>query len=112
MELWMPLPHVMKLASSPDNTKLPTCWSFSFRFRAWIINPLKVELSLVLSSSSSNWPGTTQFLLMTRSAGDSPDWGLWEWPGVMAWQAESGAPMENGETWSKLVVTSKNVHKE
>ena len=100
---------------------ITTCWSFSSEFLAWIMKPLKVELSFVPSSRLISWPGSTLFLARLKRAGLSPVWGAWSWPGVMSahrwcyyrssslernlpWHAESGAPIENEDTSLSLDV--------
>ena len=61
-----------------------TCWSFSFMFLAWMMNPLKVELSEVESWRLILPPGTTRSELRRRLAGEGPVCAGWLWPGVMA----------------------------
>ena len=53
-------------------------------FLAWMMNPLKVELSEVESWRLILPPGTTRSELRLRLAGEGPVCAGWLWPGVMA----------------------------
>ena len=62
-----------------------TCWSFSSLFLAWMMNPLKVELSVVVSFTVIFSPGATRSELRVRLAGEvSCGCGAWLCPGVTA----------------------------